>query len=122
MHCHLATCVFQKIQDKNNGSSDELQKTEHEDTQKPPLNKEQAQQSAAATRTAAETTETTTTEKVKLHKLILRKYKVVPWLKLTTFMIEQRCKTKTMTVTMITKTKNKTVPKKQHPTKNMWNS
>ena len=34
MHCHLATCVFQKLQDKNNGSSDELQKREHEDAQK----------------------------------------------------------------------------------------
>ena len=89
MHCHLATCVFQKLQDKNDGSGDELQKREQEDAQKPPLNEEQAQQSAAATRIAAETTETTTTEKVKLHKLILRKYKVVPRLKLTTFMIEQ---------------------------------
>ena len=84
MHCHLATCVFQKIQDKNNGSGDQLQKTEREDAQKPPLNEEQAQQSAAATRTAAEITETTTAEKVKLHKLILRKYEVVPCLKLTT--------------------------------------
>ena len=65
MHCHLATCVFQKIQDKNNGSGDELQKTEQEDAQKPPLNEEQAQQSAAATRIAVETTETTSTDKVK---------------------------------------------------------
>lgn len=77
MHCHLATCVFQKLQDKNDGSGDELQKKEEEDAQKPPLNEEQAQHSAA------------TIEEVKLHKLILRKYKVVPWLKLTTFMIEQ---------------------------------
>ena len=78
MHCHLATCVFQKIQEKNNGSGNELQKTEQEDAQKPPLNKEQAQQSAAATRTETETREAATTEEVKLHKLILRKYKVVP--------------------------------------------
>ena len=67
MHCHLATCVFQKLQDKNDGSGDELQKKEEEDAQKPPLNEEQAQHSAA------------TIEEVKLHKMILRKYKVVPW-------------------------------------------
>ena len=66
MHCHLATCVFQKLQDKNDGSGDELQKKEQEDAQKPPLNEEQAQHSAAMI------------EEVKLHKLILRKYKVVP--------------------------------------------
>ena len=65
MHCHLASCVFQKLQDKNDGTSDELQKKE-EDAQKPQLNEEQAQHSAA------------TIEEVKLHKLILRKYKVVP--------------------------------------------
>ena len=28
MRCHLATCVFQKLQDKNYGSGDELQKSE----------------------------------------------------------------------------------------------
>ena len=78
MHCHLATCVFQKLQDKNDGIGDELQKKEEEDAQKPPLNEEQAQHSAAATRTVAETTEAATIEEVKLHKLILRKYKVVP--------------------------------------------
>ena len=89
MHSHLATSMFEKLQDKYKDSSDEIQNKEQEDAQKPPLNEEQAQQSAAATRTVAETTETATTEEVKLHKLILRKYKVVPWLKLTTFMIEQ---------------------------------
>ena len=26
MHCHLASCVFQKLQDKNDGSGDELQR------------------------------------------------------------------------------------------------
>ena len=46
MHCHLATCVFQKPQDKNDGSGDELQKKEEEDAQKPPLYEEQAQHSA----------------------------------------------------------------------------
>ena len=66
MHCHLATSVFQKLQEKNEGTSDELQKKEEEDAQRPPLNEEQAQHSAA------------TIEEVKLHKLILRKYKVVP--------------------------------------------
>ena len=74
MHCHLATYLFQKLQDKNDGSGDELQKKEEEeeeeeeeeDAQKPPLNEEQAQHSAAMI------------EEVKLHKLILRKYKVVP--------------------------------------------
>ena len=79
MYCHLATYVFQKLQDKNDGSGDEHQKKEEEDAQKPPLNEEQAQQSAAATRTVAETTEAATIEEVKLHKLILRKYKIVPW-------------------------------------------
>ena len=43
MHCHLATYVFQKLQDKNDGNSDELQKREQEDARKPPLNEEQAQ-------------------------------------------------------------------------------
>ena len=66
MHWHLATYLFQKLQDKNDGSGDELQKKEEEDAQKPPLNEEQAQHSAA------------TIKEVKLHKLILRKYKVVP--------------------------------------------
>ena len=73
MHCHLATCVFQKLEDKNDGSGDELQKKEEEeDAQKPPLYEEQAQHSAAATRTVAETTEAATIEEVKLHKMILR--------------------------------------------------
>ena len=78
MHCHLATCVFQKLQDKNDGSGDELQKKEQEDAQKPPLNEEQVEQTAAATRTVAETTEAATTEEVKLRKLTLQKYKVAP--------------------------------------------
>ena len=43
MRCHLATCVFQKLQDKNDGNNDELQKKEQGNAQKPPLNKEQAQ-------------------------------------------------------------------------------
>ena len=61
MHCHLATSVFQKLQDKNEGTGDELQKKEkEEDAQKPPLNEERAQHSAA------------TIEEVKLHKMILR--------------------------------------------------
>ena len=59
MHCHLATSVFQKLQDKNDGTGDELQKKEEEDAQKPPLNEEQAQHSTAMI------------EEVKLHKLIL---------------------------------------------------
>nr|XP_020189335.2 uncharacterized protein LOC109774990 [Aegilops tauschii subsp. strangulata] len=83
--------VLQTLQDKNDGSGDELQKKEQEDAQKPPLNEEQAQQSVAATRTEAATT-------------------------------EESCKTKTMTVTMNTKRKNKRIPKKPHSTKNGWNS
>ena len=40
MHSHLATSMFEKLQDKNEDSGDELQKKEQEDAQKPPLNKE----------------------------------------------------------------------------------
>ena len=69
--------MIEQLQDKNHESDGEQQKKEEEDAQKPPLYEEQAQHSAA------------TIEEVKLHKLILRKYKVDPWCKLTTFMIEQ---------------------------------
>ena len=79
MNCHLTTCLFQKLQDKNDGNGDELQKKEQEDAQKPPLNEELAEQSAVATRTIAETTQAATSEEVKLRKLTLQKYKVAPW-------------------------------------------
>nr|XP_045087213.1 immunoglobulin A1 protease autotransporter-like [Aegilops tauschii subsp. strangulata] len=57
-----AATTTEKLQDKNDGSGDELQKKEQEDAQKPALNKEQAQQSAAATRTVGETIEAATIE------------------------------------------------------------
>nr|XP_040249719.1 glutamic acid-rich protein-like [Aegilops tauschii subsp. strangulata] len=42
-----AATTTEKLQDKNDGSGDELQKKEEEDAQKPPLYEEQAQHSAA---------------------------------------------------------------------------
>nr|XP_040251390.1 trichohyalin-like [Aegilops tauschii subsp. strangulata] len=59
-----AATMTEKLQDKNDGSGDELQKKEQEDDQKPPLNEEQAQQSAAATRIVAETTKVATIEEL----------------------------------------------------------
>ena len=67
MQCHLATSMLQQLQDNNKDSDNEHQKTEQEDPQKTPPNKEWVEQSAAPM----------ITKQVKLRKMFLQNYSLI---------------------------------------------